>query len=953
MNQNYTLIAQKHIKDYNCEAYYLIHNLSGARIVKFKGDYPNKTFCIAFKTMPYDDSGVAHILEHSVLNGSKKYPVKSPFDELLKGSLFTFLNAMTADYFTMYPCASTNLKDYFNLMDVYLDAVFNPRIYTDNRILKQEGWRIVMDDENSMPHYTGVVYNEMKGVFSDPQNLMYNFMMKELFPDNCFSNCSGGDPEKIPTLTQEAFVEFHKKYYHPENSFVYFFGDADMEQELDFLDKNYLSKYTKRGLNYEIENQKPFSLPKTIEKFYPSLYDDSTYLSYNFVTCNNNQTEDVFGLFVLGEILVGQESGIIRQSFVKEGFGDEISFNIEPLQQTILSFTAYGCKGNVSEKFKKLIIDSLNKTVETGIANHLIEAVMNRFEFSQKEFADSQLGIKIISGALYTWFTGGDPLKVIEFDELRKVITSDFLIGLIKKYLLENNHNLLLTLSPKQQSKDEIQGKEQEELMKQFSSWDKNKIKELVEENIQLESFMNTPNSPEALKCIPHLKKEDLKKEAKDYQVKIKDNILRYEAFTNSIVYAVFEFNLQALPFDMLCYAGLLAEVLDNMSTEKYNYAEFDNNQDLYTGSFSSSTSVIHKVNKQSKREIMASFNIKTKFLAKNIDKVFLLVDQMVNHHVLNDKTRLKELVTRCNRQNKNALDSDPFSAVKSRVDSYFMEDDYVNEFLDGFDFYFFIKDLDENFDKKIDSVIQKLNLTANLLFNKDNVKIMTTIQKEDYPIFETKCKEFVEKLNPQKTTLHNWEIKLKVKNEAFVSDTKVQYVLLASDALKKGFKYNGYVNVLKKILSNDYLQNNVRVKGGAYGSWFSFTDGGLLCFSSYRDPNLKETLEIYKKSVDYLENFNADDEQMLKYIIGAIASEDYPLTARQEGNEAFTRYFREEVFSEIQQQRNEILSCKVQDIRNFATIIKDIISSGGLCVFGNKEKILSNKDLFKSIITL
>lgn len=952
MNENYELIEKKHIKSYNCDGYFLLHKKSGARIVKFAGDYPNKTFCIAFKTLPYDDSGLPHVLEHSVLNGSKKYPVKSPFDQLIKGSLYTFLNAMTAESFTMYPCASTNEKDYFNLMDVYLDAVFNPLIYSDKRILKQEGWRILLKDKNSVPQYTGVVYNEMKGSFSDPQTLMYYEMMKSLFPDNCYGKCAGGDPEKIPTLTQEKFEAFHQKYYRPENSFIYFFGDADLEKELDFLDKNYLSKFTKQNGNYDIPFQKPFDSPKVLSVPYPSESGDSSFISLDFVTCKNTDVEEFMGLYALGEILIEQESGIIRQAFAQSGLGDEISFAVEPSQQAVAMIIAYGCEKDCAQNFKELVFKSLQTVAEQGIDSQSIDAVMNRLEFFYKEFADAQLGMKIIQSGLYSWFAGDNPLKTIEFDELRPKITSEFLTGLIKKYFLNNNHSLLLSLVPQKGLNAEINEKTQKELNDYVSSLSEAQIEELIEENKKLEIFMNTPDSPEALKCIPHLTRGDLTTKAADYKAIVNDNIVRYESFTNGIIYATLHFDLRVLPFEMLPYAGLLAEVLDNMPTEKYGFAEFDNLQDLLTGSFSTVTGVYNKT-VDNQRVPVPEFKIRTKFLTKKISEVFSLTEQMINHTVLTDKERLKELVSRLNCQMKNSLDSDPFSAIRDRASSYFLEDSYINEFLDGFDFYFFVKDLDENFDEKIDGVVENLLKVKDLIFRKDTCLVTVISEKEDYPVFENAFKSFMAELNAEKSEFFSWNIKPEIKNEAFVADSKVQYVIKGADMMKDGFKFRGYNSVLKKILSSDYLQNNVRVKGGAYGSWFGFTDDGYLSFSSYRDPNLKETLEIYRQAADYLENFSADEDEMLKYIIGTLSNEDRPLTVKQAGSEAVMRYFKGEKFEDIQRERDEILSCTAQNIRDFATIIREALKSPAVCVFGGEDKVSQNKDLFKKIVKL
>lgn len=964
MNNNYELISKQKLKDINCEGYYFVHKKTGAKIIKIAGDYPNKTFCISFKTIPYDDSGLPHIMEHSVLNGSKKYPVKSPFDELLRGSLYTFLNAMTAENFTMFPCASMNEKDYFNLMDVYLDAVFNPLIYSDKRILKQEGWRILLKDKNDEPQYTGVVYNEMKGAFSDPQTLLCYNVLENLFPDNCYGCCSGGDPEKIPTLTQENFEKFHKKYYHPENAYIYFFGDADLDKELDLLDKNYLSKYERINANYDIPFQKPFEAQKIIKTFYPASEgltpETDSYLTYSLVMGKNTDYEEVLAAGILGEVLIGQESGVLRQEYVKAGLGAEIAHWLEPSQQPVFTVISYNSNAQDIENFKDTVERVFKETSEKGVDKQTLEAVLNRMEFHYREFADAQLGMKLLQGAMYYWVAGADPfdsMKICEtFEDLRNKITAGFLTEVLKKYFVNNPHSLVMCFSPKEGLEQEAEEKCRKKLNDYVSTLSDEEKDALIEENKALEEFMNTPDDPEKLKCIPHLEKSDLETKEKDYQVKVKDlngfKTIRYEAFTNEIVYTTFKFSLKVLDFELLPYAALLADVLDYLSSEKYGFEEFDNLQKKYTGNFSTQTATYCKV-VDNKRIAVPEFKILSKYLTKNTSEVFDLLEQLVIHPIIDDKPRLKELISRVYCQMKNSLDSDPYSAVRDRVESYFTIDALIDEYLEGIDHYFFVKNLDENFEALSDEIIVKLKEVKDLIFKSSNMTVTVTCGAEDYPEFEKNCIDFAAKLQDEKLQEKTWSIKPEIKNEAFISQSKVQYVFRAGDMLTPDFQYKGQSIVLRKILSSDYLQNNVRVQGGAYGSWFSTSDDGYWCFASYRDPNLERTLDVYSKAADYCENFSADDDAILKYIIGTLSGEDRPLTVKQEGGIAVRRYLTGITFDEVQKERNEILNCTVEDIRGFAKDLRFLIKTGAVCVLGSQDKIQENKHLFKNIIKL
>ncbi|MBR4264859.1 MAG: insulinase family protein [Bacteroidales bacterium] len=964
MTNKYQLIEKRHIKDVDGDVYYFRHIKTGARIVKVACKDTNKAFCIAFKTEPDDDSGIPHILEHSVLNGSKKYPVKSPFDQLIKGSLATFLNAMTGNDVTMYPVASISTKDYFNLVDIYLDAVFNPRIYDDKRILKQEGWRMVLNNPDDQLKYTGVVYNEMKGYYSDPIRVLDTLICKNLFPDNGYGCSSGGDPEFIPTLTQEHFTNFHKKFYHPENSYIYFYGDADIETELQKLDEGYLSKYEKLGNNYDIKLQKPFAEMKSVYQNYPADENsdpkNDTYLALSYVTTLNTNIIECLALDVIGDVLVNQESGAIRKAFMDAKIGSEIEVFFDPYQQGVFSFVAHNCSDQDAEKFKALIQKTLTEVCKQGIDKETLKAVINRREFIIREGNDAQAGLRKLWEILGAWMFGANPLDVMEtnknFSEFKSEVENGLLEKLIEKYLINNNHALLTTFAPKQGLETEIEAKTQAKLDAYKASLSKEEINNLIEENRILDEIQNTPETPEQLKCIPVLEKSDLNPKAEDYRAELRHvadrDVVVYEGFTNEITYASLSFNLRVLPFDLLPYASLLSEFLPLLSTEKFSYGELDNFIKTYTGGCTTLSNVYTKV-VDNKRIAVPEFVVKGKTLRENLSKMFEIFDQLINHPVLNDKERLKELVSRLAAQNESDINSKAFSYTQSRIESYFDETSLINEYLDGIDFYFFIKELNKNFDEKADEVIGKMQQALKLLIRRDNIFCSVSCQPEDYSMFAAECDKIIKTLNTEKSEILHWEIKPENKQEAFATISKVQYVMKAWDFMNPDFQWNGQTCVLSKILSSDYLQTNVRVRGGAYGSWSQFGTDGLVTFASYRDPNLKETLDVYDNVVNYLENFNENDETMLKYIIGTISRKDQPLTTAQKGRVAISRFLIGRKYEDIQREREEILNTTAEDIRSFAQKLKEFKQNGYICVYGGEDKVNENADLFKKIIKL
>ncbi len=964
MNKNFKLIEKRHVDFVDGDVYMLEHIKSGARILKVANQDTNKTFCISFKTEPIDDSGIPHILEHSVLNGSRKYPVKSPFDQLLKGSLSTFLNAMTGSDMTTFPMASVSDKDYFNLMDVYLDAVFNPMIYTDKRILRQEGWRIEAKNVDDPFHYTGVVYNEMKGNYSDPFTEVFYRIGKHLFPNNGYGFDSGGHPDAIPTLTQERFVEYHKKHYRPENSYIFLYGNADFEKELQILDEGYLSSYEKTGTSYEIPLQRKLDKMQTAHYYYPAMEgstpDGETYNSLTFVTNKITEPYSTAAIATIIAILVEQESGMIKNELIKEGICTSIESFPTNGQQNTITIVGLDCKSGTADKFREIIDRCFRKAAEEGLDKDSVNAILNRIEFALRESNDAQQGIKYNMSIIPNWIFGVNPIDVLEqnirFEELKEKIAGGLLEDTIRKYLIDNTHSLLCSFEPKQGLAIEHEAEIQRKLDEYKASLPKEEIQRIVDENIELDRYQNTPDTPEQLKCIPTLKLSDLNPESVDYPV-IKDCIdgvetYRYHYNTNGIAYVRYIFDLRALPVELLQYGSLIADLYGLMPTKNYTFGELDKTINTYTGGCGSNNDVYTRVSDY-KREAFAELKFHGRSLIKNIGKMTDLIIEIATNTIFDDIDRLRDVITRQTAEATMELNYNAYQYARDRIHAQYNPASYLNEELSGIDYYLFLKDLNDNFEQKSAEIVANLKKTQDLLIHRDNLKCFVYCKEDDYPLYAEQAKRFIASMNTMKSTFHEWNIKQNPHNEAIIMPSKVQYVLKAYDLLPDHFEWSGTHFVFSKMLSSDYLQTNIRVRGGAYGSWGSMTTDGIMLLSSYRDPNLQRTIDAYDNIPNYLRDLDIDDDAMTKYIIGTIASKDMPVATSQRGRTALSRYRQGVTFEDVKRERAQILGTTPQQIRDLITIMEQVRDHGTICVLGGEEKIMECKDKFDKIIRL
>ncbi len=963
MYQGFKLVEKRFVEEVNAECYYFKHEKSGARLFKIAAEDPNKLFNIAFQTTPQNDCGTPHIMEHSVLNGSKHFPVKSPFDVLMKGSLNTFLNAMTGSDFTTYPVASMNDKDYFNLMHVYLDAVFYPNVLTDKRIFMQEGWHHELDDTNSEVTYKGVVYNEMKGAFSSPEREVGYQVYKALFPDNTYGVSSGGYPTEIPKLTYEDFVDFHKKYYHPSNSFILLYGNGDLNKELEFINSEYLSKFDRSDSEITIPIQKPFTAMKEQEKTYPfpegSDTNNQSFLNLSIVVGQSTDRALCMAMDVLSDALVNHESGPIRLALQEAGIGQDVSAHFNEALQNVFEIQVRNANPEDRDKFKEIVFNTLKKASKQGIDKKTVEGIINRIEFNLKEGDTPQKGMMYLSMNYQGWMFADDPYLGLEYNEplssVKKSLNTNMLEELIEMYLIGNPHALLTVLKPEPGLQTELTASTDKELAEYKESLSKDDQEKLVKTTKELKEYQKEEDTPEALATIPMLKLSDISPEVEWYNVKENNTenikVLQYEEFTNNIIYSRLYFDLRTIPQELIPYANLLSTLVSKLNTENFSYGELDNELNINTGGFSAFVSTYSENNSDDK--VIPKFVISAKATEEKTDTLFKLTTEILTNSIFNDTERLKSLLVRHQAQVEAGVKNNGVNVALTRTSSYFSNSGMFNELTGGLEYYRFITGITQNFDKDKDVVIANLENTASLLFNKNNMLAAVTCSNENYQAFTNALKILISGIPDNPVNQTEWKFDLENLNEGLEASSKVQYVIKGYDFKKLGFEWNGTMRVLKQILSTDYLQTQIRVLGGAYGGFCGFSPSGQAYFASYRDPNLKETLENYDKTPEFLHNFKADEKTMTRFIIGTIAGMDSPLTASQKGATAFARYIRKDTHEQLKAERAQVLSTTDADIRVMEEMVQSVLKQNVICVYGNDEKIKENKELFKAIVKI
>lgn len=965
--KEYELIKEETITDLNSKGYILKHKKSGARIALLSNDDENKVFYIGFRTPPKDSTGLPHILEHSVLCGSKNFPSKDPFVELVKGSLNTFLNAMTYPDKTIYPVASCNDTDFQNLMHVYMDSVFFTNIYKREEIFRQEGWHYEIEAEDKPITLNGVVYNEMKGAFSSPEGLLDREILNSLFPDNEYSNESGGNPEYIPNLKYSEFLDFHSRYYHPSNSYIYLYGNMDMEEKLKWLDQEYLSKYTAMQIDSEIAMQKPFSEPIEVKQQYSissgETLEDNTYLSFNKVIASSLDKELYLAFQILEYALLSAPGAPLKQALLDAKIGKDIMGSYDSgILQPIFSIIAKNSNIEKKEEFLTIIETTLQNIVKNGLDHKALEAGTNYYEFKYRE-ADFghypkglMYGLEMLDSWLYDETKPFLHIAVLDtFAFLKEKIKTGYFEGLIEKYLLENKHASVVIIEPERGMTGKMERELEEKLKKYKESLSKEQIQTLMEQTKQLKKYQEEPSSKEDLEKIPLLRREDLKNEAnpiKNEEVQLDGlKLLHHDYCTNGIIYANLLFDISTIPEELIPYVGILKHVLGFIDTKHFSYGDLFNEINRNTGGITSVISVYPVVSKPD--EWKARFILKGKTLYEKVGFLLQMMKEIMLYSKLEDEKRLYEIVAQIKSRLQMTMNSAGHSIAVMRATSYFSPVSFYNDMVSGVSFYRVVERIERHFKEEKTNLIAKLQRLIGMIFTKEQLMIDITADNEGLQVLKQEIKNFSSDLLSQNEVLKRHPLPVRKKNEGLMTSSKIQYVARSGNFIQKGFPYTGALKILKVILSYDYLWNNVRVKGGAYGCMSGFSMSGDSYFVSYRDPNLEKTNEIFEKTVDYIKNFEVNDRDMTKYIIGAVSDMDTPLNPAAKGTRSLAVYMNEVTLEDLQKERKQVLTATSKDIRQLEGIIGAVLEGNHLCVIGNEEKIQSQKALFLNIDNL
>lgn len=966
MVHGFRVNSMSHIEEVNSDAYLMEHVKSGARLMYLDNDDDNKVFYICFRTTPDNSKGTPHIMEHSTLCGSRKYPLKEPFVELAKGSLNTFLNAITWPDKTMYPIASRNDVDFHNLMDVYLDAVFYPNCLKNPQILMQEGWHYELENKDAPLTYNGVVYNEMKGALSSPEAIMEDRAMEKLFPNTTYGVESGGDPEVIPTLSFREFTEFHRRFYHPSNSYIYLYGDMDIEKTLEYLDREYLSAFDKRNVDSMVKTQAPFSKRVSLTAPYGIAENESTegkaihalYTAFN----DHMTTMDSLAFRILNYVLIDMDGAPLKQAVLDAGLGSDLSGSYgDSYKQPVWIVEATGSEVDKQAAFADVVDSTLRSIALKGIDKDMLEAALNRTEFTAREndYQGRPKGLFYGVRAMDMWLYDRNPMDALRYiddmNTLRKNLKTNYFENLLLRYVIKNPHQVLITMKPEKGLTEKANQETAEKLASFKSSLSDEQLEKIMASTKALKERQASGETEEALKTIPLLSRKDLKRPIEEEVLK-KESVsgvdhFHFQVHTNGITYLNLYFTLGNLKEADIPYAILLSSLLRSLSTTKHSYTELARLSNAYTGGMSFALNGYGKVNDTS--SYLPALTIRAKALTSKTDKLMDLLGEVINHTLFTDAKRLKELVL----QEKSEWDMSAFSRghtlVMTRLTSYFSKGGEFAE-QSGLSYYYFLADLAKHFDENREGLQEKLAAVSGKIFTRSGLFFETIGEKEEKKAVLENLPLLLDDMEVGvKTAPHVYSFPPESRNEAFLTSGKVQYVAKGGNFKSHGFAYTGALRVMETILRYEYLWKKVRVLGGAYGAFTQFLRDGTAILCSYRDPNLAQTIRAYEELPAYLENLTLSDREMTKYVIGTMAADEIQLTPSMKGERAMVHYLSGNTRESRMKIRDEIINCQVEDIRRLAPLVDSVMKDPYICVMGSEDKIQKDKDLFDKVRSL
>ncbi|WP_297002286.1 insulinase family protein [uncultured Dialister sp.] len=963
MVHGFRVNAMSHIEEVNSDAYVMEHVKSGARLMYLDNDDDNKVFYIAFRTTPDNSKGVPHIMEHSTLCGSRKYPLKEPFVELAKGSLNTFLNAITWPDKTMYPIASRNDVDFHNLMDVYLDAVFYPNCLKNPQILMQEGWHYELENKEAPLTYNGVVYNEMKGALSSPEAIMEDRAMEKLFPDTTYGVESGGDPEVIPTLSFREFTEFHRRFYHPSNSYIYLYGNMDIDKTLEYLDGEYLSAFDRRNVDSMVKTQAPFGKRISVTAPYGIAENEGTegkaiHALYNAFN-DHMSTMDSLAFRILNYVLIDMDGAPLKQAVLDAGLGSDLSGSYgDSYKQPVWIVEVTGSEVDKQQAFADVVDSTLRSIALKGLDKDMLEAALNRTEFTAREndYQGRPKGLFYGVRAMDLWLYDRDPMEALRYiddiNTLRDNLKTNYFENLLLRYVIKNPHQVLITMKPEKGLTEKMNRETAEKLAAFKSSLSDEQLDEIMASTKALKERQASGETEEALETIPLLSRKDLKRTVEE-EVLEKENVSGMDHFhfgvhTNGITYLNLYFPLSGLTEEDIPYAILLSTLLRSLSTTKHSYGELARLSNAYTGGMSFAVNGYGKV--EDTNAYLPALTVRAKALTAKADKLLDLLGEVINHTLFTDTKRLKELIL----QEKSEWDMTAFSRghslVMTRLTSYFSRGGEFAE-QSGLSYYYFLADLARKFDGEKEKLVAKLEEVSRKIFTRSGLFFETIGEEEEKKAVLSNLSLLVDDMEEgEKKEPRPFSFPPAEKNEAFRTSGKVQYVAKGGNFKSHGFAYTGALKVMETILRYEYLWKKVRVLGGAYGAFTQFLRDGTAILCSYRDPNLAETLKAYEDLPAYLENLTLSDREMTKYVIGTMAAAETQLTPSMKGERAMVHYLSGNTRESRMKIRDEVINCQVEDIRKLAPLVESVMKDPYICVMGSEDKIERDKALFDAV---
>ncbi|MDF2877601.1 MAG: peptidase [Clostridia bacterium] len=957
----YSLKKNEYIKEIDSVANIYIHDKTKAKILFIENEDVHKSFCIGFRTPSHDSTGVPHIIEHSVLCGSRKYPLKDPFVELAKGSLNTYLNAMTYPDKTLYPVSSQNDKDFNNLMDVYLDAVFFPKIYDTKEILMQEGWRYHIEDKEEPVQYKGVVYNEMKGAFSAQEEIGFRLIKESLFPDTSYAHESGGAPSAIPDLSYEEFLNFHKNFYHPSNSYLCLYGKMDIKETLAYIDKEYLSKFEYKETHSEIEKQPAFNQFIEKKSYYSAAEEkeNALFLSYNFVVGEVTDRRLMLSMAILEYVLLDTPAAPLKKALIAEGIGEDVFGTFQThLKQPVFSIVAKNASENKKVRFYELIRETLERLVKEGIPKNLLKGALQVKEFEMREGDSSGYSKGLFYGiaAIKSWVYDAEPFMYLKYEEdiefLRAQIDTPYFEKLIETYILSNHHASQVELYPKVGLENELEEEVQLKLKVLKESWSPEELQQKIDETKKFVQFQQDQDTEEAIQSIPLLKREDLRREAAypNYTVSSHNQTpyIITPVFTNKIAYINWYIKLDGIEDKYMPYLGMVVGMLGKLNTKNYKYEDLSAYIDENIGGIEYHIQALN----DSKREhhYLPIFKIKSKALIDKVDAQVSIMSEILQNTQIEDKNRILEIIREMKAIMEASISGDGHRIAYGRLLASLSNAEHFEEKTKGITFYHFVCEIEKEWEQRQEETLQMLHKAYGYLANKNRVMVGLTTDKEQVEKVIPLIQNTLDKLPSEEIDKLEMQFQITDLKEALVYPTHVNYVAMGYNFKALNYHYHGSMMMLKSILSMGYLWSKVRVENGAYGCFCDFRKSGNMFFVSYRDPNLKETLDIYKKVPEYLQTIELSERELLQYLIGTISNLDFPFTPMTEGKTAEVYHLMGVTKEELQQTRDELFATTNETLQSFAKVIQDCLSKEMYCTFSNNQNVTKVKDLFKDI---